>query len=315
MNYPLEPYDVPILIIGWRRSESIKRILEILSSLQPRSIYIALDGPRQHRYDKDIEEINLVKLAFEHKINWDCNVMTNYALSNKGCCLGVMSAITWFFSLVDYGIILEDDCIPSRDFFQYTSTLLEKYSNDLRIWSISGYNNQLNIARGNSSYFFSRFPSIWGWATWKDRWSAYDFTLAKLPRVMNDEAFKNIFLSASQQKFFERIWLNMFKDPYLATTWDYQWTFTCMINNGLTIIPNVSLVENVGFDEFATHTKSPKHYTKALDMEFPMVHPSLITSNHDADTFIDNHVFGARSRLFPIKLIKKLLSSIQLASK
>jgi len=38
-------------------------------------------------------------------------------------------------------------------------------------------------------------------------------------------------------------------------TWDYQWAYTCFINNGLCIMPNVNLVSNIGFSKEAFHTK------------------------------------------------------------
>ena len=40
-------------------------------------------------------------------------------------------------------------------------------------------------------------------------------------------------------------------------TWDYHLTYTCLINSGLTIVPvNQNLIENIGFDNEATHTKT-----------------------------------------------------------
>jgi len=37
-------------------------------------------------------------------------------------------------------------------------------------------------------------------------------------------------------------------------TWDYQLTFSIWKNKGVSIIPNVNLVTNIGFDDMATHT-------------------------------------------------------------
>ena len=32
-----------------------------------------------------------------------------------------------------------------------------------------------------------------------------------------------------------------------AGTWDYQWAFACWLRSGLSVLPNVNLVSNIGF--------------------------------------------------------------------
>jgi hypothetical protein len=47
-------------------------------------------------------------------------------------------------------------------------------------------------------------------------------------------------------------------DPKTEVTWwDYQWDYSRWTNNGLAIVPNVNLVENIGFGAQATHTAIP----------------------------------------------------------
>ena len=82
---------------------------------------------------------------------------------------------------------MEDDCVPSKDFFKFCNLLLEKYKNDNRISQISG-NNFLNFKkykrRNLDSYFFSKLTSSWGWATWKNRWEfCYDSELSLWPKI------------------------------------------------------------------------------------------------------------------------------------
>ena len=38
-----------------------------------------------------------------------------------------VSATNWFFENEDYGIILEDDLVPDKSFFEYCEILLDKY--------------------------------------------------------------------------------------------------------------------------------------------------------------------------------------------
>ena len=57
-----------------------------------------------------------------------------------------------------------------------------------------------------------------------------------------------------------KTWQKTFESVYnrtMNTTWDYQWTFACWIENGLTAIPNDNLISNIGFGVGATHQPAP----------------------------------------------------------
>jgi len=50
-------FDVPILLILWRRPEATKKLIQVLKSIKPRNLYIACDGAR----DGNSIEIQKVK--------------------------------------------------------------------------------------------------------------------------------------------------------------------------------------------------------------------------------------------------------------
>lgn len=81
----------------------------------------------------------------------------------------------------------------------------------------------------------------------------YDINMNKFYEVHKHNMFKLFF--PNNQEY--RVRLNNFKRTLSGEidTWDYQWSFACFINDGLSIIPKVNLVENIGFGEKATHTK------------------------------------------------------------
>ena len=41
-------------------------------------------------------------------------------------------------------------------------------------------------------------------------------------------------------------------------TWDYQWVYACWQHGGVSAMPAVNLVSNIGFGQDATHTVSPE---------------------------------------------------------
>src|SRR5262245_37089210 len=92
------------------------------------------------------------------QVDWPCEVKTLFRERNLGCRKRVSTAIDWFFEHEEEGIILEDDCLPSRCFFAYCSTLLERYRLDERIMCISGANLQHGRGVTPYSYYFSRSP-------------------------------------------------------------------------------------------------------------------------------------------------------------
>lgn len=72
--------------------------------------------------------------------------------------------------------------------------------------------------------------------------------------------------------------------------WDYQWSFACWSQNGLSILPNVTLVSNIGFGHpDATHTISSSGPDTALsleEMKFPLKHPTYVRRIQEADQCI-----------------------------
>jgi hypothetical protein len=114
---------------------------------------------------------------------------------NQGCRLGVSRAISWFFEQVEEGIILEDDCVPHPDFFTYCATLLERYRNDTRVWSINGSQflhpaeSAAVFRRQGADYWASSHADSWGWATWRRCWQLSHGCYAHWPAFRESTAF------------------------------------------------------------------------------------------------------------------------------
>jgi hypothetical protein len=78
-------------------------------------------------------------------------------------------------------------------------------------------------------------------------------------------------------------------------TWDYQWSFSCWSQNGLSVLPEVNLVSNIGFGDEATHTKASNSQMENLaraEMAFPLRHPPFLVRNSEADHFFFEHIFA-----------------------
>ncbi|MFM6438983.1 MAG: glycosyltransferase family 2 protein, partial [Microcystis panniformis] len=70
----------------------------------------------------------------------------------------------------------------------------------------------------------------------------------------------------------------------------------CWIQNGLTILPDVNLVSNIGFGEDATHTSSSKSRVANLpvkEINFPLKHPPFLLRHVEADDFTYRNLFDS----------------------
>ena len=84
------------------------------------------------------------------------------------------------------------------------------------------------------------------------------------------------------------MYTHIFEQTYQGNidTWDYQWLFTVLINNGLSIIPETNLISNIGFGGEATHTFDGEHPYANLnrgEIPFPLQHPNVIIPDFEKD--------------------------------
>lgn len=274
-------YNIPILFIIFNRLDTTEQVFEQIKKQKPKYLYIAADGPRKNRED-DIENCRKTR-EIVNKIDWDCELKTLFREENLGCGKAVSGAITWFFENVEMGVILEDDCLPHDDFFPYCEELLIKYKDNKAIKMISGDNFQDGIKRSDSSYYFSAYTHIWGWATWRRTWQEYDFSLNNISK----KQFKNILKQYFSLWNERQVWLDKFvlMKKRVIDTWDYQLSFCIWENRGINIIPNVNLISNIGFGECSTHTNDDNNVLANIPAQsiLPINHPDVISINKEAD--------------------------------
>lgn len=275
-------FDIPILLITFNRPDSVLKVLDTIRDVKPERIYIAADGPREHKEGEEQVCIE-TRQAVLNAIDWDCKVQTLFQEKNLGSGLAPSTAISWFFEHEEMGIILEDDCVPVPSFYAFCRELLVFYKDDSRVMHISGFNDQDNIKRGKASYYFSYFPCGWGWASWRRAWQHHS-----LKPLNVDLEFKRRLIHVpfySNEKAAE-VWLkHMFYN--LENAWDYQWDYAIWRQNGLCITPNVSLIRNIGFDERATHTHEfMEGYSDVQVGEIrEIIHPANFFPNLSADKY------------------------------
>lgn len=283
-----------VLFLIFNRPDVTSKVFEAIRTAKPARLYIAADGPRAERSNEAALCAETRRIATE--IDWDCQLQTLFRNENLGCKNAVSSAIDWFFSKEEEGIILEDDCLPANDFFLFCDTLLEKYRTDTRVRHISGCNLQFGNIRGNASYYFANMTHVWGWASWRRAWKDYDKDLKRFQEEDVEKQLKKIF----EDRIIVETWTEIFSmvKADKIDTWDYQLGFTNFFNNGLTAIPNANLITNIGFRDDATHTFSADNPNANIPLGSlsEITHPVYFLPEKDADFYTLNIDFNVEQR-------------------
>jgi hypothetical protein len=262
------------------------KTLKSIKKASPKQLFISSDGARKSKQEEKriIEQLRKDVLS---KIDWDCEVKTNFRKKNGGCRIAIPDAITWFFKHVEQGIILEDDCVPNQSFYPFCEAMLEKYKDNEKISMITGTSNLFNDVKKDNNYYFSKFYSVWGWATWKRSWKNFDLKMKKWNEHKKNNTLAHIFNNKDVIKSYKLI----FNKASKIDTWAYPWAYSCLFKNTLSITPTKNLVSNIG-EEGVHYQKSEfknpliKRKTQKINIKNTK-HPKKICQNN----LLDNITF------------------------
>ncbi len=238
----------PVTIIIFNRVDETRQLLISLSLVKPKIIYVISDGPRKNVL-LDFEKVRECRSLVDELISWECNLIKIYSDFNLGCMRRVVSGLNEVFKLSDKSIILEDDCIPSINFFKFCDWALIEFELKLDIGMISGSNLLSDLIEMNSRNGFSKYISIWGWATWRRVWMKYDSHLT----IMDVQQSSNMYFP---NRFWEKLfWKELFKfSIYSSKIWDFRLQYIFFKFKLFSVYPKFNLINNIGFGIDATHT-------------------------------------------------------------
>lgn len=278
-----------ILLIAYRRPEPTKRVMDAIARVRPQRLFIATDGPANAAERPACEAVRKIL----KQVDWSAEVAYDLSERNMGLTARVTTALDWVFGACDRAIVLEDDCLPSERFFGFCDTLLERFALDDRVMHISGESYQ-SVRRSDRSYLFSKYPLVWGWATWKRAWERFDLELRTWPAFRSQPESRGLFDSDDEREY----WFDVFEQMHqrrMTPVWDYAWMYACM-TQALSIHPAVNLVSNIGFGSGATHTLGGGSLANRPigQLEAELRHPIGVVRDREADlaTFDDRFPGG-----------------------
>lgn len=279
---------------------------EEIRRARPDRLLVVADGPRPDR-PGEAERCAAARKITEG-VDWPCQVDRNYSSTNLGCRRRVSSGLSWVFECVSEAIILEDDCLPHPGFFDYCDVLLARYRETPEVFSVCGTNLLRRHPRPSESYYFSRYPQIWGWATWRRVWAGYDVDIKSWPELRDLGWPANILGSADVTTFFSAQFESI--RAGILDTWDTQLLFASMRAGGLSILPSTNLISNIGFGPAATHTTLNDHPQASQpfeDPDRPLRHPSAVIRDEARDRILElKYYLNPPKPAFSKRIVRKL---------
>lgn len=259
----------PVLVSVYNRRKSFLECIEYLKKniLASETILYVVSDAAYREEDKGI--IELIRKDIKNIKGFKEIIALNRE-RNLGSYISINSAIEEIINQHEKIIFLEDDIRVSPFFLKYMNDSLEKYKDEMKIFSISGYNfpidNMENILKEDIFLWGRYWP--WGMGTWKDRWEKIDWDLKK---------YKEIFSNKENIKKFNSIEPNYFslleRDRQgIVKATDARVCFHTFVNNMYTIYPRKTLTVNRGHDGSGEHCGiDKKYFLQQLDEDFDPV--------------------------------------------
>jgi len=287
----------PVVFFVFKRPTYTKLFLDLIKDSGTKKIYVFADEGRGDSEKKLAAKVREIITKYK-KDNKGLKIIPNFAKKNLGLKKNIIDGLNNVFGIEEKAIILEDDCLPHRDFFTFASEMLDRYQLDEEVMSITG----TSVYSGDKySYSFTKYQQCWGWATWARAWKKNDPNMIEFDSHTWINMKKRLWNTWLQRWYWQSI-LYLVKVGQI-NTWDFQWSYAHFMNEGLAIMPARNLITNIGFDKHASNTKVR---TKTADMEtsslnFPLSHPPKIRENLSTSCAIERHFY-----LTPVAIIGML---------
>lgn len=301
-------FNTPIAFFVYNRLDTTQIVFERIREIKPPRLYIVCDAARPWK-EGDAEKVAAVREYVESHIDWECEVFKNYAEENMGCKKRVSSGISWVFEHEEMAIIIEDDVLLDKSFFRFCQEMLIHYKDDERVMMV-GAHKKLEDYQTEYDYLFTADNYIWGWGSYRRTWEKYDVTLKNWPKNKADGLMYKVFKKDKADYVTEE--LDLIYEGKLDT-WDYQLMMCLAENNGLCVVPNVNLIENIGFNrEDATHTKGEGEDMHSGAYSFPIKFRDEVKRDLDYDLCVQKKYFDKNpvkqfiKKFIPQKLIDKI---------
>lgn len=280
-----------VAIPAYRRSDLLQALLETLPADRVSRVYVSIDGARAGA-EGEVAATLATARAFASSAAFE--VLIHALPENVGAATNVLGSVAWMLRYEERGVVLEDDCHPIPEFFDFIGAALDLHAGDAHVWLACGTQVAPPALIGGT-HVLSTYPLIWGWGTTRAKWSAARHALdAVLPATGSARWLRGLFASPS-----ERYWHGGMRRSAegRVDAWDLPLVYAMRRGGGLAVLPRTPLVSNVGDDERATHTAHEARWTRLQPM--PVGLPLSTASASDGaevERWLERNLYGISAR-------------------
>ena len=269
----------PIVLFIYKRPTHLKKTLISLGKcigFENHQIFVFGDGPKMKSENLAVQETRKVVKSFLGD-----KAQYFFSDSNMGLSKSVIKGVTSIINQYERVIVIEDDLLFHPQFLVYMNNALDRYANDERVFSVSGYMYDTDSLKGSNSALLLPIISTWGWGTWSRAWSGFDTECKDAEKLWSDRTLKKNFDCNNSYPF-----SSMLKRQLGGSidSWGIRWYWTIFKNNRLTCFPPSTLVLNNGLDSSATHGRG-------LFTRFGKIKPRESFENSETILFSDKTEF------------------------
>ena len=252
---------IPIILFCYNRPNHFERVVKSIKDNLPEKnnfkLLIICDGPKnEYDYKQKIKILNLInKINFieknfiERKINFGWKKNLSETLDN-------------LFQEYEALIILNDDNLLKKGFFEFMSEAYKKYMHQEKVQVISGYNYPFNfpIEYDHDAYFTNRC-GIASVLVKKNFWKGVSQMEKNHLHVIHSKNDRNLLNSSGEDNII------MFIEDHLKYTESMGIWFSYYLvkKDYLCLRPKISLMENIGYDNSGMHCVQTNKYTTQVN--------------------------------------------------
>ena len=235
----------PIALFTYNRADHTQRAVEsLLKNAEAKfsDLFIFSDGPKTPEKKAGVEE----NRKYIHTISGFKSISIIEREKNWGLANSLIAGITEVINKYGKVIVVEDDLILSPYFLQFMNEGLEKYKDDDRVGTITGFVPPIKDKLPET--FFLKYFQCWGWATWKRAWDLLETDARPLLKGLR---FK-------KTKFDVGGGVGNYGNLYcqkvgLVDSWYLRYYASLFLKDKLSLYPGRSMVTNDGLDGTGTH--------------------------------------------------------------
>lgn len=235
----------PIVLYTYNRFDHTERTIAALkkNTLAFESDLIIFSDGYQNEFDK----LKVLKVReYIKNISGFKSLRIIERNENYGLAKSIVSGVSEVLKSYDKIIVLEDDLITHPQFLEYMNTALDLYKESKDVFSITGFSHlKANSESKVNETCFLKITSTWSWATWADKWFFFNDKIEHSEILINNRKLRKAFNYDNSYPYYK-----MLKNRYNGKikSWGIIWYWNVFKNNGLTLYPSKTLVDQIGFD-------------------------------------------------------------------